>query len=1084
MKGILAATIRHNVFVNIMTVLVLIAGVASIASMAREIFPEMSVDMVLVNVIYRGADPTEVEEGVCRKLEEALEGLEGVKSLYTYADEGGGAAVIECLETYDIAKLKENVRDRVGTIMDFPADTENPIVQEITARTQVLNLSLFGEHEERDLKETAERIKQDLLLLPEISQVSVSGVRRYEMSIEVTEERLRQFGLTFAQVTGAVRALSLDLPGGTVKTAREEITVRAVGRRYTAGEFGRLVTVAGPDGASVPLGRFATIRDGFEEEPILGTFNGRRAALIQVFKTPDEDTVSISEAVKKYIKGKVLPPGMKLAVWADTAELVQDRIDLLVRNGQLGFILVFCILWFFLDLRLGFWVSLGIPISLGGAMVVMAMTGQSLNMLSLFGLIMVLGIVVDDAIVVGESIYYHRRRGLGRAEAAYAGVREMALPVIAAVTTTIAAFSPLFFVAGIMGKFIRVIPLAVVAALSASLLECLFLLPAHLNHLPDLRNPGRFVRHRLLGAPARGRRRFADLIEKFAEGVYGPAVEFFVRWRYPFLAGAVAVMLVAAGLFLGGILKFSFFPTEETEFLTARIEFPRGTPLSKTHDAVRRIEKALTQTTQELGKGLDKPVTNYTYAIVGAQSGYENPQGSHLAEVQCEIIPASERPFTTVAFINRWRKGMGEIPGALNASVDAFTPGHFGKAVEVWVLGEDMADMRQASAELRRRLGDMEGVYNIDEDFRPGKREVRLRLRPEARFLGLTFIDVAAQVRSAFWGSEALRVQRGRENLRVYLRYPLEGRSVLPNLKSMRIVTPAGDRVPLESVARFKLEDGYARIVRENGLRRLVVTADVDEEVTNAREIRASLRTDLVPELRARHPGLRFTFEGIHAEQQQSMQSLGTGFAFVGIVIFLILATIFRSYLQPVVILTTVPFGVAGVVFAHLLLGFDMTMMSLFGLVALSGVVVNDAIILIEAVNARLGSGLSFLEAIRAGGVRRFRPVILTTLTTFFGLLPLLTETSMQARFMIPMAIALAFGVAFATLLTLFLLPCELGILNDVRRLAFWLRRGTWPTQEEVEPARLRGAKDQSGPEETSGAPPGGMDSEIEENRP
>jgi multidrug efflux pump subunit AcrB len=1062
MMGIIRAAIRHNVFVNILTVLILAAGVMGALSMSREIFPEMSVDMILVTVIFRGADPTEVEEGISQKIEEAIEGLEGVKNFYTYADENVGAGLIECREDYDIAKLKEEVRDRMDAIMDFPSDAEKPIVTEIKARGPVLSLSIFGHRSEAELKETAEEIKRDLLLLPEISQVSVGGVRDYEISIEVSEEKLRQFNLTFAQVASAVRSLSLNMPGGSVKTDREEISVRSIGRRYTAQEFGRLVVLATPDGAQVPLERVAFVRDGFEEEPIVGTFNGRRAALVRIFKTPQEDTISIADAVRRYLQSKTLPKGMEGMVWRDTSKLVASRIDLLVRNGSMGFLLVFLILWLFLDLRLGFWVSLGIPISLGGAMAILYLFDQSLNMLSLFGLIMVLGIVVDDAIVVGEAVYYQRKKGLGPIDAAFEGVREMATPVFAAVSTTIVAFLPLFFVAGIMGRFIRVIPIAVVAALVVSLFECLFLLPAHLNHLPDFSKVSLMERIPILRLAVRFRKGVSLGVEAFAENVYGRLMAFFFRWRYVFQAGSLAALFLAFGLVAGGHIKFTPFPQEDSEFLSARLEFPRGTPLAVTYEAAQRIEEGLQAADREVAAREGKSVVVLTYAISGALSGYENTRGSHLAEVQTEILPAAEREVSNADFLDLWRSKVGSIPGAVSFDVSAFSPGHFGKAMEIWVLGRDLGVMRKASADLRARMAEVKGLYNIEEDYRPGKREVRIALRPQARNLGLTLADVSGQVRSAFYGSEALRMQRGRDNLRVYLRYPLEGRSALERLETMRVTTPSGDKVPLQSVAEFSFEEGYSRIVRQNGLRRLVISAEVVPGVANAADVLADLRKETFPDLTDRYPGIRISVEGQEKEQKAAMQSLMVGFALVMGVIFLILATIFRSYAQPLVILTTIPFGTAGVILGHLLLGFDLTLMSMFGLVALAGVVVNDAIIMIEAVNTRLLKGASFASAVRAGGVRRFRPVVLTTLTTFFGLMPLMTETDFQARMLIPMAISIAFGVGFATFLTLFLLPCQLGMLNDIRRLWFWLFEGRFPTAEEVEPASLRGREDKT----------------------
>ncbi|MHC4599595.1 MAG: efflux RND transporter permease subunit, partial [Planctomycetota bacterium] len=988
MRSLFSLMVRHIVFANLAIVLILMAGVLSFFSMSRELMPETAFDIVNVSVVYPGADPTEVEEGICVKIEEAIEGLEGVKRYTTTAGENVGVATIECKEGYSGADVKEKVRDRVDQITTVPTAAEKPRITEITNRLLVLILYLYGDCSERDLKETAERVKRELTDLPGISQIMVGGVREYEIVIDVSEERLRQYGLSFASVAGAVRRASLNLPGGTLRAKGEEIRIRTLGRHYTGKEFAATVVIARPDGARVPLDRVAEIHDGFTESPVHSRLLGKPTSFLIVFKTQEEDILTISETVDRYLPGleKTLPPSMKVLKGADLSNMVRQRIGLLARNGLIGLAFVFLMLWLFLDLRLGFWVSLGIPISLGGAMAILAAFGQTVNMLSLFSLILVLGIVVDDAIVVGESIYHHRRSGKGAFEAAVSGVTEVSWPVIAAVVTTIVAFLPLFFVGGGMGKLIWIVPLGVVAALAVSLVECLFLLPAHLSHLPDMTRPIR--RDGWLGLPSRFRRAFASRFENFVENVYGPCLARLLDWRYVLLASVVALLLLAVGLLRGGHVKFTFFPSLDADFLVGQVEFPDGTPAERTAEAVDRMVTGLNDAGVRLAprqKG-DRPLVRYSSSVVGAFTGFDPRAGSHLGEVSVELLDSEFRTVTASEVLAAWEEETGSIAGALQVSYEARSPHPGGMPIEVWLLGEDLGALQNAARDLKDHLRGNQGVLSIEDDFRPGKRELVLRLRPEARTLGLTMSDLATQLRAGFFGLEADRIQRGREDVRVWVRYPRGGRDSISDLDAVRVRTLLGAEVPLRAVASWTLEEGVSRVRRKDGRRRIVVTADVDDERANAREIMKTMAKDFFPAFRKRHPGVAYSVEGQEQESQEALKDLGRGFSLVIIAMFLILATVFRSYIQPLLILFTVPFGLCGAVFSHLALGLDLTIMSMFGVVALSGIVVNDAIILIEAFNTRIAAGLSFREALVRGAKRRFRPVVLTTLTTFVGL--------------------------------------------------------------------------------------------------
>ena len=1063
MRGFISAFARNTVFANILLIGVLFAGGLAAKFMVREMFPDFSVDIITVSVPFPGADPEEVEEGICQRIEESIDGLEGIKQYTTRSHENVGTAIIEIEEGYDVAKAKDEVKSRVDAISTFPVDAEKPIITEIILKREVMILALSGPLDERGLKEWAERTKIELRNLDGVSQVSVVGASDYEIAIEVSEERLQEYGLTFDQVVQAVRQSSLNQAGGTVRTQGEEIRLRTLGRKYWGDEFGSIVLLARPEGEVITLDRVATVRDGFTEDRISSTLNGVPALLLLVSKTSEEDAIAISKVVRKYVdrKQESLPEGLTIKVWSDSSEMIEARIQLLCRNGVIGLTLVFLLLWLFLDLRLSFWAAMGIPISLLGALAIMYALGATLNMLSLFGLIMVVGIVVDDAIVVGEAVYVHRKRGDSPLGAAVEGVVEVGVPVIAAVTTTIVAFLPLMFVGGIMGKFIAILPVAVICSLTISLLECLVMLPAHLSDLPDPNDPERLERVRR--NPARRLRRWVShLLESFVEHVYGPLVGWVIRWRYVALCVAVLVFCVAMGLVAGGFLKFVMFPQIDGDTLIATVEFPDGTPITVTREAVQRIEQAIYRVAEENPTKSGDPMLENVYAMVGSslqdQPGRElgGTTTTYTGSVRVEMLDSELRGIHSKRLMTLWEEAIGPIPGAVALTVEGMEAGPPGKPIEVWLQGEDMDEILAAADELVERLKEFEGVSQVQHDFRPGKNEIRLELKPNARTLGLTVNDLARQVFAGYYGEEALRLQRGRDDIRVRVRYPEDERKELSQLNAIRIRTPQGYEVPLKSVANLSYGPGYAGITRTNGQRRVEVSAEVDTNRANTTEIVDELESGFFDELLARHYGVSLSLQGAKRDTAESMGSLFVGFPLALVGIFVIIATIFRSYVQPMVIMLTVPFGIIGALFGHLVMGFDVTIISMFGIVALSGVVVNDAIVLIECVNSFIARGMPVFEAFRRGGVRRFRAIFLTTISTCGGLTPMIMEKDFQAQFLIPMAISLAFGVAFATLLTLLLIPCLLAIFNDLKRAWRAALTGRWPTPEEVEPAAKR----------------------------
>ena len=1057
MKQTLAAFARNTVFANIVLVLIFIAGYIATANMIRETFPEFSLDMITISVPYPGADPEEVEEGISRKIEEAIEGLEGIKQYTTQSAEGLGTANLEVQEDYDVDEVLDRVRTKINAISTFPVDAEKPVINELLLKDLVDLLYLSGDMSERRIKEWSEAIKDEIQQLPNISQVATFGARDYEIAIEVSEEQLRQYGISFDEVASAVRRSSLNLAGGTIRTREEEIRVRTMGRKYTGEELASIVVLASPEGDVITLDRLARINDGFTEDPIQATINGEPAVLLLVYKTPEEDALEISRTVNAYItdKQEQVPDGVNIRVLYDNTEMLRSRIDLLMKNGIIGLCIVFLLLWCFLNTRLSFWAGMGIPISIAGALVILWAMGGTINMISLFGLIMVLGIVVDDAIVVGEAIYVHRKQGKPALTAAIDGVSEVGMPVVAAVLTTIVAFVPLFYVGGIMGKFISILPAVVIACLLVSLVECLFLLPAHLSHLPD---PNRSTAkgHRLIKRLSQVQETTARWMEQFVARVYLPFLSQALRWRYISLATAIAILMLTIGLVQSGIIKFEVFSKMDGFIMTATAEFPSGTPPDVTRRAITQIEAALLRLEKNNPTRSGDPLVKDRLTLVGQTLGDIPDIGPNYGSVQAILLDSELRGIHSEDLMVQWEKEIGILPGIKSLTFAGMEAGPPGDPIEVWLQGHDMSVILAAADDLMDRLRQFDGVYQIRSDFSPGKNEMRLRLKPEARPLGLTVEDLARQVYAGYYGDEALRLQRGRDDVRVKVRYTADERSRLSDLEQVRIRTARGFEVPLLSVADVTFAPGYSTITRTDGMRRVAVSAGVDTKRANANEIFAELSASYFPELKKQYPNLFIALQGEQKKMRESFGSLEIGFPLAVLGIFIIIATIFRSYVQPFIILFTVPFGIIGAIIGHLVLGYDLSMMSMFGMVALTGVVVNDAIVLIERINENMACGMPFFDAILHGGMRRFRAIFLTTLSTVGGLAPLILETDFQAKFLIPMALSIAAGVIFATILTLVLIPSLLVIVNDLRLLVYRIRYGSWPKRLDVEPARSR----------------------------
>ncbi len=1042
----------NSVVANLMMIVILVAGLITVNTITKEVFPEFSLDMVTVSVVYRGAAPEEVEEGVCVKIEEAIQDLEGIKRITSTSSEGMGSVMVELDPGTDVREMLNDVKTRVDAIATFPEETEKPVIAEVTNRRQVIDIAVSGDVGETVLKEVADRVRDELQGAGGITQVDVVAARPYEISVEVSEEALRRYGITFDFVASAIRRSSLDLPGGSIRTEGGEILLRTKGQAYRGADFDKIVLLTRPDGTRLLLGDVAMVVDGFAETDQSARFSGDPAVLVRVYRVGDQNALEIAKDVKKYVADaqQRMPAGVTLTAWNDFSRILRGRLNLLVTNAIQGFILVFIILALFLRLRLAFWVSLGIPISFLGALWLLPTLGITINMLSLFAFVVVLGMVVDDAIVVGENIYERMEQGERGVDAAARGVTQVAVPVSFAILSTVCSFMPLMMVQGTTGKFMRVIPIIVITTLLFSWLESLFILPAHIAHsrrdTDEARNP-------MNRAWKRIQKRCSDGLDTVARKYYAPGLRVGLRFRYGTVALAVATMLLTIGIVGAGWIKFRFFPDVESDFVAASVTMPPGVAVGSTADAVDRLERTAIAMRDELERdlrpGAPSPIQNI-FTSVGDQPYRARQSGpgrsgalaaSNVGEVLLELAPAEERHVTSSEIAKRWREATGQIPDAIELSFSA-TIFSAGDPINVQLAGLDLNRLEAASARVKEALADYDGVFDISDSFRGGKQEIKLQVKPAAEAYGITLSDLGRQVRQAFYGEEAQRIQRGRDDVRIMVRFPEEERRSITDLERMRIRTPDGGEVPFTEVAEAEMGAGFSTIRRVDRKRTINVTADVDATRANASEISSDLRENVLPTILKDYPSVSYSFEGEQREQADTMRDIMRAFMLAQLLIFAQLAIVFRSYIQPLIVMAVIPFGLVGAVWGHIVMGLDLSIMSMFGLVAVTGVVVNDSIVLVDYINHRRREGSPLREALQEAGVRRFRPIWLTSLTTFAGLTPLLLARSVQAKFMVPMAVSLAFGVVGATFITLAIVPAGYLILEDIKHLLLrWFGR-------------------------------------------
>ncbi len=1033
-KGPLAWMAQNSVAANLLMVLCLIGGLLMWGQVKKEVFPEVNLDMVTVQVPYPGAGPEEVEQGVVLSVEEAVRGVDGIDEVRSTASEGMGTVTAELMLGANPQKALNDIKSEVDRITSFPHDAERPIVSLSSSRRQVLSVVLSGDVGRHTLSDLAERVRSDLISHKNISVVEITGLPNPEISIEVSQDKLRRYNLTLQQVAQAVQAASVEIPGGSVRTDKGEVLLRTTERRKKGSEFLNIVVKSQPDGSKVTIGDIAKVIDGFAQTDREATFNGKPAVQVQVYRVGDQTPLDISKTVKDYVAHAQLPSSVHMNVWNDSSELYQGRVQLLQKNAFFGLVLVLLLLGVFLELRLAFWVTMGIPVSFLGAILLMPALDVSINMISLFAFILTLGIVVDDAIVVGEAVYKRRSEtNMGKLESAIAGVREVGSPVVFSVLTTVIAFVPLLMVPGVMGKFFRNIPLIVIPILLISLAEALTILPAHLAHVGTPAETG------VMGAIHHFQQKVSNLVERFVDNWYYPAAKQFLRYRYVTLAFSFGLLFITVAFVASGRIKFTFMPKIEGDQISASVEMPFGTSVDNTKRVVDRLVTKAQQVLNKEGHGQD--ISRGIYADIGTTTSRRGPMGpgsnsgSHLAQVTISLVPADERKATSAQITKAWREAVGDVAGVESLQYNYSIGASAGAPVSVELRHEDRRVLRQAAERLAEHLRTYNGVYDIDDGFRRGKEQLDLTLKPAARALGITESDLARQVRNRFFGAEAKREQRGRHELRVYVRLPKSERESEYNIEHMLIRTPNGGEIPLNQAAYIDRGHSYTEIQRKEGGRIVEVTADVDTKVTTGGQVTQNLAEDYMPKLMADYPGLNYEFSGEQQEQRKAMEPLMLGFAIALLVMFGLMAVAFRSYVQPIIVMLAIPFGIVGALGGHLLMGYNLSLISMMGIVALAGVVVNDSLVLISAVNDYRALGASAIEAVASGGARRFRPIWLTSLTTFFGLAPMISERSVQARFLVPMAISLGFGVLFGTFITLVFVPAAYLAVEDVRKL-------------------------------------------------
>lgn len=1046
-KGLIAWFAANHVAANLLMILIIVGGLVTAGSIRKETNPNLELNLIQVRVPYLGAAPQEVEEGVILKIEDAVQDLVGIKKIRSTASEGVGSITIEVYPDADLQQLLSDVKTRIDAISTFPALTEKPIIYKQEVNNPVVMIALHGDIDSFGRKALGNEIRDDLLRMPEVNSVIFHGDRAYEISVEVSEQTLREYGLTMSEISQAIRNTAVDMPGGTIKTDGGDILLRTKGQVYQGIEFDQIVLRTFADGTRLTLGDIANIEDGFVESDRFSRFNGEPNSTLQVVAGSNQNEIETARVVKEYIAKKraTLPDGVHLDVWIDLPKYLENSLDRMQRNIISGAILVFVVLSLFLRMKVAFWVIVGLPISFLGALWLMPTWPVTINTLSLFGFIIVLGIVVDDAIIIGESIYTKIRADGHTLDNVIQGANRVAVPATFGVLTTIAAFAPLMFIGGVVGPFFEAMAFVIILSLTFSLIESKLILPAHLvqANIPPVDEDDLFRPQRKIGVFERIPRFFLKVqrhvqhgLHKLIHDIYKPWLERAVDNRGLTVAIFAAILILAIGLMTSGIARVVVFPEFAADFIQVRMEMESGTPPAVRDKTAHRIEQALLQLN-------DEHVREHPDSLPIIQNiGVWTP--SDTSAMMFVEIPFDEsRPYEMKEVTAMWRERVGELPGLKELKFTG--AGHIGGGAPLSFRldGNNMDMLQAAAAELVNELAGYEGVFDIVNSADSGAEEIKLKIKPEAEALGLTMSSLGRQVRQAFYGEEAQRIQRGKDELKVMVRYPLGERRSIADLENMRIRTPGGDEVPFASVAEVSFGKGYTKISRIDRQRTVTVSADIDPDLVEPRQIIRTMSTEFIPRLLAKYPGVEYGLEGASQDQVDFIRKIQIAGIAAMFLIFALIAIPLHSYSQPLIIMSVIPFGAIGAVIGHIIMSRPISMFSMFGLIALAGVVVNDSLILVDFINKARARGVALRDAVIQSGTDRFRAIVLTSFTTAAGLTPIIFETSPQAQAIIPTAISIGYGIIFATIITLFLVPSLYMLQQDgfarMRQLKAWV---------------------------------------------
>lgn len=1014
--GAISFMARNSIVANLLMVLLIGGGIWTAFNIQKEVFPEFELDIVQVSVVYPGAAPDEVEKGILMPVEEAVRGVQGIKEIVSVAREGSGTVRIELVAGMDRMKAFQDIDQSVNRIRTFPDDIEQPVVQLLEQQREVMEIGIYGDVDIWMLRQLAEQLRDILLSNPGITQVEFGNVPDYVTHVEIPLRNLREYNLTLGQVADIIVQSSEDVPAGAVETNAGEILLRMQERKQWAEEFGRIRVITSETGAAVTLADIATITDGFEETGFHGQFNRQPSVGVEIYRVGKQSPLEIESTVQEILRdfGAGLPPGVKYRIDSNSAEDYRERLWLLIKNGIMAVFIVLFILALFLEYRLAFWVMMGMAISFIGGLIFLPVIDISINMISMFAFLVVLGIVVDDAIVVGENVYEYRQKGMGIFEAAIRGTKDISRPVIFSIITTVIAFVPLLFIPGTTGKFWWPLPAVVITVLVVSLFEALFILPAHLAHNSQ-KPPGKAGRYL-----QRGQQAFAKKFERFVARVYQPFLELCLRFRYITLSAAFALLLIVGGYGYSDHIGIIMMPEVAADEIEAGVRLPVGV----TPEQAARVANEITESTHRMFE------KHNLYRV--AEGIKTNVRGQNFVDVEIVMKPPDQHNMSAAEIISLWRDEIGDINGVDQITFEAERgPGGAQQAISVDLSHADIDVLEKASRDFLKRAESFEATRDVSDNYNKGKLQFDFKILPEGQNLGLTSNEVGRQIRDAFYGALAMRQLRETNEIEVRVKLPLIERQDITNLEDFIIRTPGGMEVPLMDVATIEQGEAFTTINRRNGRR--VVTVGMDVEPPGAvSRVMESLNKEVLPQLRTDYPGTTWSFQGTQAEMRESTQVLRGGFIMALMVMYALLAIAFSSYVQPLIVMIAIPFGIVGAVIGHILLGYDLSLVSLMGVLALSGVVVNDSLIMIDYANKHR-EGRSAFEAIHEAGLRRFRPIILTTMTTFGGLTPIILETSRQAYHLIPMAISLGFGIVFATSIILIIVPCLYLVLEDVK---------------------------------------------------